>query len=258
MNNLTAIVICFMRTQYTIDCIRSLRKTYPGINILVGEQVEVLPSKEVMAACEEYSATYIRLPWDCGVGSSRNKLINFAETDYILVGDDDFLYDNNARVGQMMTFIKDTDFDLIGGRILEKGNVRNYQGHIEIGKDYIKTTPIQNPELVKGFNHASGLRYEECDLTFNFFIIKKSAAQECPWDNVIKVAYEHHHFFIGLKKAGKKVAFSPDPIVKHKFQNYPVTQKYKEHRLRRQDKEYYFKSLGINYSISISGITDRL
>jgi len=258
MDNLTAIVICFMRTQYTIDCIKSLRETYPDIKIIVGEQVEVSPDKDVVDACEKYHATYVCLPWDCGVGSSRNMLINFAETDYILVGDDDFLYDNNARVVQMLTFIKDTDFDLIGGRIVEKGSIRNYQGHIEIGNDYIKTTPIQNPEIVKGFNHTSGLRYEECDLTFNFFIIKKSTAQECPWDNVIKVAYEHHHFFIGLKKAGKKVAFSPDPIVKHKFQDYLTTQKYKEHRLRRQDKEYYFKSLGINYSIGITGKRDIL
>jgi GT2 family glycosyltransferase len=258
MDNLTAIIISFLRTDYTIDCIKSLRKTYPNIKILVGEQVRNKATEILYKTCEKNNAQYIKLPWDCGVGKSRNILIKEAKTDYILVGDDDFIYDENAKVDKMLTFIQNSDVDLIGGRILENGKVRNYQGFIEIGINFIKTTPIIEPDNNGIIDINSGLRVLKCDLTFNFFVIKKETAQECQWDENIKVAYEHHHFFIGLKKAGKKVAFSPDPIVKHKFQNYPLTNEYRNYRLRRQDKEYYFKSLGIDYALCINGAKDTL
>lgn len=255
MDNLTAIAISFLRPKYTIDCIRSLRRLYPNINISVGEQTKDKPTEKLKKVCSDIKADYKELPYDCGVGNSRNMLIEDIDTDYVLVGDDDFLYDDKAKIKEMLTFMENTDFDLIGGRILENGRVKNYQGYIEIYDDHIKTTPIKEKEAekIKQTEPNSGLRYKECDLTFNFFIIRTETAKECAWDENIKVAYEHHHFFTHLKKAGKKVAFSPDPIVKHKYQDYPISREYKRKRMRRSDKLYYLESLDIDYIIGISG-----
>jgi len=253
MENLTAVVISFLRPKYTIDCIKYLRKNYPNIKILVGEQTKSFSNHLLVKTCKKYNAQYIKLPWDCGVGESRNILIENADTDYILIGDDDFLYDEKSIVGRMLTFIENTDFDLVGGRILQDGNIRNYQGFINIYPDHLETKPLKNPDEITRTEPLSGLRYEKCDLVFNYFIIKKNVAQKYKWDKNIKVAYEHHHFFVGLKKAGVKVAFSPDPIVKHKFQNYPLSQQYKYHRMRVADKKYFLESLGLDYTISING-----
>lgn len=248
MKDLTAIAVSFLRPQYTIDCIRSLRRLYPKLKIRVGEQGKT--TKELKKVCSDIKADYVKLPYDYGVGNSRNKLIEGIKTKYVLVGDDDFLYEEDAKVEEMLTFMKNTNFDLIGGRIIENGVVRNYQGFINIYNDHIHTTPL-NPRAVSNIETKSGLRYKKCDLTFNFFIIKTKTAKECPWDKNIKVAYEHHHFFIHLKKAGKKIAFSPDPIVKHKYQRYPTSGEYAKHRMRKSDKDYYMKSLGVDYTIGL-------
>lgn len=257
MNNLTAILINFLRPRYTIDCIKTLRKNYPDIKIMVGEQLKDRKDRDqrLRRACIEYRASWRLLPYDCGVGAGRNELIRQSNTDYILVGDDDFFYDKKAKVDKMLTFLENTDFDLIGGRIIENKVLRNYQGYIKFYKDHIVTEPIDGVEAekIKEVEPVSGLRYTKCDLTFNFFVIRKDVAQAHAWDENIKVAYEHHHFFVHLKKAGKKVAFSPDPVVKHKMQDYPAPREYRRLRLRRSDKEYYYDSLGIDYSIGISG-----
>jgi len=258
MKNLTAIVVSFMRPEYTIGCVKSLRRNYPNIKIMVGEQIKDKPSRGVVKVCEKYGATYVELPFDCGVGASRNKLIELVDTEYVLVGDDDFLYDERAKVDQMLEFLKNTDFDVIGGRIIQDAKVRNYQGFIKIKSKFIRTDPIKNPDSITKREEKSGLRFEKCDLIFNYFVARKRILEKYKWDENIKVAYEHHHFFVNLKKKKAKVAFSPDPLVLHKFQNYPVTNEYRFYRMRRQDKEYYFKSLGIDYSITISGVRDSL
>lgn len=250
MKNLTAIVIGFGRPEYTRDCIQSLRESYPKIKIAVGDQSD---DESIRQACERYDATYMKLPHDHGVGPSRNRLIENIDTEYVLVGDDDFLYDENAKVPEMLKFLKyRKSFDLIGGRVLEGGRVKDYQGFIDIHPDHLHYHMVRENE-VEEVDKRSGLRFKEVDLTFNFFVARTEVCKEVPWDENIKCSFEHSHWFIHLKKAGKKVAFSPDPIVKHKYQNYPVTQDYKNYRYRRSDKHYFFDSLGIDYSIGITG-----
>lgn len=251
MKNLTAIVVSFLRPQYTIDCIKSLRETYPKINIIVGEQVKDRGTYELEYACKKYKVEYVKLPWDCGVGNSRNLLIQKVKTEFVLIGDDDFLYDKNAKIDKMLKFMLNTNFDLIGGRIIEDNVVKNYQGTIEINDKFIRTRPINDNESFSDIELGSDLKYSQVDLTFNFFIIRKQTALKYPWDPNIKVAWEHHHFFIILKKAECKIAYSPEPIVKHKFQNYPRTLEYQSFRSRKSDKQYYFSSLGIDYCIDI-------
>lgn len=251
MKNLTAIIVSFLRPQYTIDCVKSLREEYPQIKIIVGEQIKDKPTYDLKYNCKKYDAKYIELPFDCGVGNSRNLLIKEVDTEFVLIGDDDFLYDKNAKVEKMFKFMQNTNFDLIGGRIIEDNKVKNYQGIIEINDKFIRTKPIPDNENVEMEEMASGLKYQQVDLTFNFFVIRTATALKYPWDPNIKVAWEHHHFFVNLKKNDCKVAYSPEPIVKHKFQNYPRTQEYQNFRSRKSDMQYYFSSLGIDYCIDI-------
>lgn len=256
MNNLTAIVISFLRPRYTADCIRSLRETYPDINILVGENGHY--NKELEEICQEVDAEYIDLEFDSGVPAGRNELIKRVETDYVLVGDDDFLYDEEAKVDQMVDFLESKkEFDLVGGRVFENGQVKNYQGYIEIYDDHLNYVAVHENEVDKKDNF-SGLSYKEVDLTFNYFVARTDEIKDVLWDENIKVAFEHSHFFIHLKKAGKKVAFSPEPIVKHKHQDYGISDEYKKFRTRRSDKHYFFKSLGIEYSNDMNGSTTRI
>ena len=252
LDRLTAIVVSFLRPNYTIDCVKSLRETYPYIGkILVGENGYY--DESVEKAIFDANGEYIELKFDSGVGPGRNRLMDKVNTDYVLVGDDDFLYDDKAMVDRMVEFLDNhPEFDLVGGRIIENKNLKNYQGFIDINDDHLKYRMVHE-NTVEDFDEESGLRYKKVDLTFNFFVARTESIRDVPWDEKIKVAYEHSHWFISLKKAGKNVAFSPDPVVDHKKQNYKISQEYKQFRTRKSDKNYFFKSLGIDYSEGMNG-----
>src|SRR6056297_23020 len=219
MKKLTALVVSFLRPRYTLDCVRSLKKTYPNIgDIVVGNNGE--ENEEIKKVVEGVGGRYYKLDFNIGVPASRNKLIDKINTKYVLVGDNDFLYDEEAKVDKMVTFLENNpEFDLIGGRIIENNKIKNYQGFIDIYDDHLEYSMVHENEAID-LDKASGLRYKEVDLTFNYFVARVDSIKDVPWDEGIKVAYEHSHWFINLKKAGKKVAFSPDSIVKHKYQSY--------------------------------------
>jgi GT2 family glycosyltransferase len=236
-----------------------MRKQYPEISIVVGENGKHNPA--IAEVCAKVGAKYIQLPFDSGVCVARNKLIKHVETKYVLIGDDDFFYDKNARVGSMLDFLNGHgEFDLIGGRTSLYGIVQNYQGYIEKFPDHFITTPI-NPDTHEfSDDSTSGLRYCAADLTFNYFLGRTQAIRNVPWDESIKVAYEHYSWFYDFKVAGGRVAFSPDPVVMHKpkhiqreIEASPDRHDYMAFRNRKSDKERFFKKYNLAYTIAMNG-----
>jgi len=259
MKNTTAIVISFLRPGYTKACVESLRKMYPEVSILVGENAEHHP--ELAKVCEEYGAKYIQLPFDSGVCVGRNMLLKHVETEFVLVGDDDFFYEEQTGVDRMVKFMENhPEADLIGGRVIQDGVVRNYQGSIERYANYLNTKPIKLDEAEFAYDSASGLRYIKCDLTFNFFVARVARIKDIPWDEEIKVAYEHLSWFIDMQSAKRNVYFSPEPIVIHKpehirkvVETTEVHSTYQAYRMRRCDKERFYSRHKIEYTISMNG-----
>lgn len=255
MNNVTAIVISFLRPGYTKACIESLRANYGDIKILVGENGE--ESADMRAFCQSHNVGYIPLPYDSGVCVARNRLVNLVDTDYVLVGDDDFYYTPSARLEQMKAFLDArTEFDLIGGRVSVQGVTKNYQGMIDLLPDHIRVMPL-DPEAGER-DEVSGLRFAPADLTFNYFLARTEVVRRVPWDEQIKVAYEHLSWFIDLKLAGGKVAYTPDAVVVHKpdFVDPQQSEEYSVFRHRREDKARFFERHKIEYILDINGYQD--
>lgn len=256
MKDLTFIIVTFLRDEYLFECIKSLRKTYGWeCSILVGENNKKTKEKEDFL--KENKAKYYKLPFDSGVTKGRNKLIKKVKTKYVCVGDDDFYYDKNAKVDELLNLIKEKDMDLVGGRIRE-GSVKNYQGFIEIGENFLKYRKIPEEEIEKVllYNQThKKKRAIRCDITFNFFVVKTSVCREITWDEKIKVASEHSDWFISLKKAGKKIYFYPNAIVIHKPVWVSVKNKkeYSLYRKRKGDNDYFGKKHNLCWSIGFNG-----
>lgn len=252
-NKLTAIIVTFLRDDYLKICLESLRKTYPEINIIVGDNGRTSNDKKEM--CERYEAEYFELPFDCGLCTARNMLVDMVETPYILVGDDDFKYDKNAKVDEMLDFLEVTDdYSLVGGRIIEGGVLRNYQGNIDDNGNHFIYHPLQFTD------HEE---FIPCDITFNFFVARTEDVKAVRWDDEIKVAYEHSAFFIDFKRAGKKVCFFSKAIVEHKPTLPEMTElakkeisEYQYYRSRKNDKKRFFKRFGIEFVIDMQGRRD--
>ena len=252
MKNLTAIIVTMLRDEYLKKCLSSLRETYPTINILVGDNGH--ESKEREKLCEKYGAEYFKMPFDSGVCFARNRLVERVKTDYVLIGDDDFFYTKIANVDLMLSFLrKNTELDLLAGRVIEGDLIRNYQGKIKFGEDYIV---LEKTELNE-YEEKDGLRFKRSDLVFNYFVAKTKAIKSVKWDEEIKVAYEHLDYFISLKRAEKKVAFTPDALVIHKpFLSMPISKEYLSFRSRKNDREYFFIKHGLAYVIDMNGYKD--
>jgi len=256
MKNTTAVLISMMRDEYTRECVQSLHDMYPGIKILVAENSHF--NYDLKKFVNDRGGRYILMPFDSGVCFARNRLVEMADTKYILVSDDDFYYNEEAKVKEMIKFLEaNKDYALIGGRIFEKGRILDYQGHININPDHFEYVPLDFENNKK--DEASGLLYQPADITFNYFIARRERIKDIKWDEKIKVAYEHSDWFIGLKKAGgRKVAFTPDAVVTHKPEHVEIDKDklkhYKEFRNRRSDMHYFFAKHKVKYSIGFRGV----
>jgi len=230
---------------------------YPEMKIKVGENGHYTDEKK--KKIESYKNTkYYELPFDSGVCVGRNTLIKKVRTKYVLVGDDDFLYNEDAKVQEMIEFLEaNPEYDLIGGRIFQNNKVCDYQGFFEFKDKSLTIKPLNVDEHEYKVCESSKLRYADCDLTFNFFVARVNSVKDVLWDEKIKVAYEHASFFIAMKQAGKKVAFSPDPVVIHKpkLEERIDTVTYSKYRLRRTDMKRFFQKHNITTLTDMKGNT---
>ncbi len=254
MKHTTALLISFLRPEYTMACVKSLRENYPDIQILVGDNGEF--NQELKDFINEHGGRYFVLPYDSGVSYARNRLMELMTTEYVLVGDDDFFYDKNARADDMEKFmLGHPEYVLIGGRISNKGVVANYQGVINILPDHLHYIPL-DPEALE-YDEDSGLNYQTADIVFNYFVARISEIKDVKWDENIKVAFEHSDWFLSLKKAGgRAVAFTPDPVVIHKPEHVGVKKikQYQGYRYRSSDMTYFFTKHGIDYLIGFNDV----
>ena len=257
--NLTAIIINFLREPYLYKCLESLKAQYPDIKIIVGENGKYTEAKKKII--EGYGAKYIEVAWDAGICVARNKLAELADTDYILVGDDDFFYTEDTKIDLMLGFIeKHPEFTLIGGRIFENEKIRDYQGFFDFVYDEKKGHGLVYQKLQMDNWQFDEIRYKECDLVFNFFVGRKKDILDVRWDENIKVSYEHSTFFIDMKRLGKRTVFTPDAIVVHKpdLGDDVKFEEYKEFRNRRLDKRRFYERNGIVWCRDMFGNEDTV
>lgn len=243
MKDLTFLIITFLRDEYLFECVKSIRETYGyEPKIIVGENGT--KTKEKRSFLKQYKASYFQLPFDSGVAQGRNLIMKKVKTDFVCVGDDDFYYDQDAKADVLFNFIKkNKDVDLVGGRIREKGVVRNYQGTIEIGERFLKYDKPEREDIPS-----------KVDIVFNYFVARTKVCKKIKWDDNIKVSYEHSDYFLSLKKAEKNVWFHPDPIVIHKKEDIVVnSQDYQPFRKRTCDKEYFVNKYNLDYVIGFDG-----
>jgi GT2 family glycosyltransferase len=250
-SHLTALIVSFLRYEYLEKCIESLRTSYPDINIIVGNNGPEDGRKEKL--CQKHGARYYQLPFDCGICVGRNILVEKIKTPYTLIGDDDFYYDNRAKVEEMLEVVRAKEADLVGGRVEEGGITKNYQGFIfDKGKHFVYE---KLPDQL-----ANGDKLVKVDITFNYFVARTKMLKDVKWDEQIKVAYEHSAFFIDAKRKGYSVCFHPKAIVIHK----PFIEKsdpgeyeqYKFFRMRKNDKKRFFQKYQIDYVIDMGGRKD--
>jgi len=239
MKDITAIIVTFLRDKCLFRCISSLRRTYPQIKILVGDNGHL--SLKKLNFVRRYKGEYYRLPFACGISYGRNFLLKKVKTLYFLVGDDDFYYTKSAGIEKMKKLLDIAD--IVGGRLKEGNEIRKYE--IKWREEDGGLVYEQVPEKHK---YYKGVPYIESDMVFNYFVAPIDLGIE--WDKNIKVAFEHSDFFLNCKKKKKKVICSVKSIVHHKKETFPEYEKY---RYSFEDKEYFFKKWKYKFLKDVRG-----
>ena len=106
--NLTAVIKTFERPKVLARLVRSIRRFYPELRIVV---VDDSRAPEPLEGVETYT-----LPYDSGVAAGRNAGVARVETPYLLLLDDDFVFYRATRLAPALARLDaEPAIDIMGG-----------------------------------------------------------------------------------------------------------------------------------------------
>jgi glycosyltransferase involved in cell wall biosynthesis len=199
-SSVTILIKTFERHNCLIKLISSIREYYKNIKICVCD--DSYHHKPI------YNVEYFALPYNCGTSFGRNFLVSKVRTKYLLMLDDDFIFNDRTNLNTLMEILEEYPIDLIAGDIIEAGK--------NPGLRRIGTFHLERKELFieRGTFHKQFEYFYLCDYVPNFFMSTKNCIEQIGgWDASLK-GQEHWAFFF---KAWKKIkiAFCPEVRVIH-------------------------------------------
>jgi len=113
--------------------------------------------------CRDNNCTYLELPFDCGVGGTRNESIKRLpkSIEYLVIVEDDCVFSDGTEIEKWYQILqKDPKIGIVGG-LLKKasGEEQHYEGYHRIEGRIKYADKVVNPEW---FTHK-GVRYFYCD-----------------------------------------------------------------------------------------------
>jgi GT2 family glycosyltransferase len=205
-HDVTAIVKTFERPCVVRRLVRSIKKFYPGMHLVVADDsFQPSPIAE---------AEYVRLPPDSGVSAGRNAMLRRVKTPYFLLFDDDNECTCETRIDTLLNTIQEFGVDLAAGNYIRckqkflwirqtpqpfVGTIERCGSHLTISPGYRTVKP--------------GLNL--CDIAHNFYVARTQAIRDMGgWADALKTN-EHAEFFVRFQQHGLRAAYCPDVTVRH-------------------------------------------
>lgn len=246
MQEVAIIITAFSRPDSLRKCVKSIRKFYPDVEIIVsdnGKPDSVLNYELV----KDYKCRYLGLPFDSGASHAKNAALEATSKKFVVIIDDDFEFIERTKLEKFKTILDgDKSIGIVGGKpITGKGRVGTVGSRILINKE--KETfwrfPIENPE----WKEVEGIKYYYADYTRQFLMIRNSG--DIRWDNDLKMGGDHIVFFINIKLyTNWKVAYVPEvEVVHHRASR--KDKKYMFYRRRRDFKKKFYEKTGLRFGV---------
>eukprot|EP00026_Physarum_polycephalum_P013780 Phypoly_transcript_14221.p1 GENE.Phypoly_transcript_14221~~Phypoly_transcript_14221.p1 ORF type:complete len:247 (+),score=37.60 Phypoly_transcript_14221:201-941(+) len=187
------------------------------------------------------------MPYDSGLSAGRNLMISQVETMYVLLLDDDFLWDSKILTHFLHVMRLHPHLDLVGGRagldfsglmytlrdtlFLVKGNRGVLEG---------TALPILTPR-------DPGVNYPEpnlsdmgppcvlVDFVPNFFLARTDSLLKLQWDNNLKVG-EHEEFFLRFNSGSYRAAYCTALYIENQQEKCNNVDDAEAERKRRQNR----------------------
>jgi len=112
IDKVTIVIKTLLRPRALRRCIRSIRKMYPSVKILVADD----SGYKTYDGSAGHVDGYFLLPQDSGASYGRNYLVRQVDTEYVMVVDDDTVFDESTRI-EFATDVLDTrpNLDIVAG-----------------------------------------------------------------------------------------------------------------------------------------------
>lgn len=208
---LTAVVKTFERPKILKRLVKSVRRFYPELPMIVADDSE--------NPIELEGVETVILPYNSGVSAGRNAGMELVKTPYVLLLDDDFIFFRHTRLEPVLEAMdQNPEIDLIGGEVV---NLPFFQ----MG-DYRRANlfPTTAESIHPPGSRIGGL--EVFDKVANFFIARTDRLKLIEWDPALRLL-EHADFFTRAKGVLTTV-YDPDFKVLHAQTRFD--RKYMEHR----------------------------
>ncbi|GAG84015.1 unnamed protein product, partial [marine sediment metagenome] len=142
----TAIIKTFERPKVLDRLIRSIRRFYPDLAMIVAD--------DSFRAKSRHDVETLRLNPDVGLSSGRNALLNCVKTPYFILLDDDLEFTAETNIERLLTIVEsEADIALAAGNFMlcEKNPERRWY---RLGKPRIQFVP----QPWNGLIHRNGNR----------------------------------------------------------------------------------------------------
>ena len=217
--NITAVIKTFERPKVLERLLKSLKRIYPEMKVIVVDD-----SREPV---RQEGVETIVMPYDSGVSAGRAEALKHISTPYMLLLDDDFIFNRHTRIFPVAEKLeKNRNIDIIGGDVIYLPFYRKI--------DYTQAGlhPTNAVSVIRPGTAIDGMRVY--DKVANFYVARTESIRKVGWDPAIK-RLDHADFFTRAKGVLTTV-FDPEFKVLHA--RTPFDKAYMEKRLDlEEDRE---------------------
>ena len=230
------------RPQATRRLIDSIRQMYPEMPIYVGDQSTPTPAMQAFYEDRHVQARFF--PFDSGVSYCRSELAKQVATDYVLFGDDDFIFTEKSNFDVPREILQQNrHVGLVAGSILDVyespdgrrfRSFRRFEKKIYLDEESELFISIPIDYLPPEVGHVGNRQFYYCDMTLNWALCRRDlfGDQRVLWDPQFRSNGEHENFFLQLKKYSPyRVVYYPDMQCDHHHLGSPDYERMRE----RQD-----------------------
>lgn len=273
LNNVTIIIKTFERKNILVKLLNSIKNNYPQLPIIIVDDSKKTYKNYILKKFPNLDINYIVEEYDIGLSKGRNILINSVKTEYFLLCDDDFEFDQRTNIEYAKKTLEKYNLDILGGCVYNRISLDSMYSFLWVLKDIRRLKKVlRHEEFISIYNGKYSIEknnkirllidknsshYQEKDaynteICSNFFLAKTESIKKIGgWTPELLKVGEHEFFFLKAKKKKLKIMYSSFFGVRH----YPKkTFNYMKFRMKA---EKYFKEACRLENISYFEVYDQ-
>jgi len=188
LDDVTVVIKTFEREDSLRAMLQSMRLFYPTIRAIIIDDSKIQLDRD---SFDEYT-TYIHTEYDIGLSDGRNRGVELAQTEFVFIIDDDFIFTEHSRLDLLRMPVASGGFAIAGSRMFNFGHREvTFHGSMEVDDGTLRLLMEQH----KG-SHAG---FPVFDFCLNLLMSRRDFLLENRWSPELKMR-EHWDFFLRIKK----------------------------------------------------------